>query len=209
MVATEKLFELVLLAVTAAANSVTAYSIRVLYKTLGTQSTGLALQVKAYSDDYRWRQQNLSIEILKEWNENTSQVRDRVESFFRVHFGEPERGHYIKGMTEDFATRLYHCRHDANASEYSLREVRADVIRLLNYFEYISSAYEQAVLDRVIIDESLKAPIMIWYSDLSAFVDFITEWSGFHVWPPLQRLIYEWDPHPLRSNPRFGDFKLP
>jgi hypothetical protein len=144
----EKLVELTILAVTASANSVAAASIWILKREL-------KLQTKAFTDEYAWRRQELSMRTLKEWNVTTSVHRDHIECYFRKKYGHPARDRYLPHpITYDEAKAIY----NYGAEDDEIRSVRNDIVDLLDYFEYISEAYNKEVLDRDIIDHSLKVP---------------------------------------------------
>ena len=112
----EKLVELTILAVTASANSVAAASIWILKREL-------KLQTKAFTDEYAWRRQELSMRTLKEWNVTTSVHRDHIECYSRKEYGHPARDRYLPHpITCDEAKAIY----NYGAEDDELRSVRND-----------------------------------------------------------------------------------
>jgi hypothetical protein len=71
-------------------------------------------------------------------------------------------------------------------------EVRNHLIGLLNYFEHLAAAYEQHIIERMVLEETI-APTMM---DICVFFQpFITEMRQLNrrdPWPPLSRVIELW-----------------
>jgi hypothetical protein len=74
----------------------------------------------------------------------------------------------------------------------SMWETRNHCIALLNYFEFVTAAWENQVADREIIEHSFKNTILRWYRDLYEFMVLMKNTRKYEPWPPLQRVVEHW-----------------
>lgn len=182
------IWELTFSGITAVATAVTSFSIVLLYR-------GFKVQLSTYRDEYSWRRQNLGIDVLREWNTHTIEYRDNIVDWSLGKYGEPPPEHYIHPITPQLAQEIYHGR------EPDERKLRREITSLLNYFEYIGSAYLREAVDRTIIDESLRNAMKKWYRDLSGYMDYVDEHNHNDTWPPFREVVKLWTPLPVMVLP--------
>ena len=195
---------LVFTALAALANAVAAVSIVFLYRSFKLQLTTFKLQLATVEKEYEWRKKDLAISITREWNSFTSKRRDRIESICRDLFGNAPAGgvvntlggFYITPISKELAVKIHHCDGGQDIPNEKLRILKTDITVLLNYFEYISIAYQKEALDRDIINRLFRFAMTNWYSDLKAYLDYVEEAIGHSGWQPYKDLINQW-----RANP--------
>jgi len=66
------------------------------------------------------------------------------------------------------------------------------VINLLNYFEDIAMLYLNDMLDKEMVDDTLKNAIMRYYDKLLPLKDCIDKHAGYKSWKLLDSLIEYW-----------------
>jgi hypothetical protein len=141
--------------------------------------------------DHDWRRRQYALAIVSEWNDKLIPNIRIVETKFpsiRENNNAP--------INVEVARELYMT--NANKAEYELNfAVRAAIISILNYFEYIALAYTNGVADRKIIDQSLRASMMKWYEKLKDFENGVAIESGVNPWLPLHNLMISWEAEPL------------
>ncbi len=189
---TKAILELIFSGITALATAVTAFSIVLLYRTF-------RVQLSTYTDEYSWRRQNLGIDVLREWNSHTMDYRDNIVDWSLQEYGEPPEQHYIRPITPELAREIYHSR------DSKISKVRREITSLLNYFEYISSAYLKEAVDRRIIDESLQNAMKKWHRDLICYMDYVDMHNKADTWPPFRQIIAFWTPLPVMVRPSLPD----
>ena len=90
----------------------------------------------------------------------------------------------------------------------SMWETRNHCIALLNYFEFVTAAWENQVADREMIEHSFKNTILRWYRDLYEFMALMKNTRKYEPWPPLQRVVEHWkrEGNEIRVVPPTGSF---
>jgi hypothetical protein len=167
-----------------------AEAIRAWLTTVGLLISALSLAVAAYGirENHEWNRRHFAAEMMREWNTSSSQHKVAIESaypeFYQKEADELSRAR----MSPEEAKKVY-----TSTPKDSLRwETRNHCIALLNYFEYVTAAYEKNVADRNIIEDSFQPTILRWHHDLEEFISIMQKIRGYHPWPPLQRTVAKW-----------------
>jgi hypothetical protein len=138
-----------------------------------------------------WDKAMLSYELQKAWTEKTSPHRAVIEKKY---------GSYLQNVqpvsiknVEGFA------RATQGDNLYPLRDA---VVSLLNYFEDIAVLYSSGMVDKKMVDLTIKDPIISYYEKIKPLADCIEKVSGKKHWQPLENQIYEWNFEKKKSVPK-------
>jgi len=125
-------------------------------------------------------------EIVAKWNDNTSQLKNIIEAEYNGIYNE----RFSDLLSAQKAKTLYEATESTNEALY---KVRQSVVELLNYFEYIALACENAVADEKIVKSFAGAPMMRWNKALAKFIAIYNEDRKSCVWGPYYVLMEKWD----------------
>ena len=70
--------------------------------------------------------------------------------------------------------------------------IKIAVICLMNYFEDIAVLYSANMVDRNIIDRTLRRPVMRYYEKIIPLAKCFDDVAGYPSWKPLDDLIAKW-----------------
>jgi len=70
--------------------------------------------------------------------------------------------------------------------------VRFHLIELMNYADFVASAYINQVADRQIVMTTFKDPLSKWYEILSNFIEVVEICEGYQPWPQYTQVVGEW-----------------
>jgi hypothetical protein len=160
---------------------------------VGSASTAIAIFIAILTlrDSHEWNRRQYTIEFLRDWNESTREHFIELELQFPEFFEVPD---YINdpAMMESWCI-------DKNRSTEIIKEkseknikLRDHLIRLLNYFEGIASAYEQHVVDRDEIEDSAATVILDFWVYFQPFIEEMRRVNRRDPWPPLSRIVDLW-----------------
>jgi len=90
------------------------------------------------------------------------------------------------------AQQLVKVKSEGEGFDNSKLVIRGHLIELLNYFEGIASAYEQYVVDRAAIEDSVGTVILYFCVYFQTFIDEMRKINRRDPWPPLSRVVELW-----------------
>ena len=67
------------------------------------------------------------------------------------------------------------------------------MIELLNYFDFVATAYSQKVADNSIVLTAFKGPMSTWFNILRNFINAVEGCEGYQPWKAYVDLIAEWN----------------
>lgn len=132
--------------------------------------------------EYAWRRRQLAINILAAWNDNTAEHRHEISRHLP---GVLDRDARRTSLDDVEATQLY----VATKEDKERFETRRHIIELLNYCEYVTVAYQKGVADPAILDNSVIATVVDYYTALEPFVRVRTVKRGRDPWAALSDFV--------------------
>ena len=161
-------------------------------RTAGVLLTGISpfLTLQAFrwqqaskEDEYKWKRQDLAISLLRDWDEKTSDRRNRIDRLqaelqgISVAANMPPIG---KDLAADIWSQVTYT--EGNRTEQDRYNLRSDLISLLNYFESLSVAYYTEAANRELLDVSVGAPLRRWRKRLIEFTNYADTARNDEVW---------------------------
>ncbi|MDQ1638092.1 MAG: hypothetical protein QOF62_1431 [Pyrinomonadaceae bacterium] len=203
-------------------------SLRVWLTAGGLIVSAVALVCAAYgiNEQHTWNRRHFAVEMIREWNNQSSSHKAAIENAYPQLFRDEGPQQSRPRISNDEARRIYFSTKDEEIKkkdEDSLKntsgdptktvdptrwETRNHCIALLNYFEFVASAWENQVADRKMVEDSFKKTILRWHHDLEEFMNVMKTTRGYEPWPPLQRVVTKWkaDDEQLKEAPPTGAF---
>ena len=168
------------------------------------------LQKDEESLEYKWRQKNKTIDLLREWNVTVIHFRDSIVALGADLYGKPSKDEYIKAISEEEARLLWDNIpnypnsplpvEEDKIRTWQRRELNGNLIRLLNYFEYMSACYLSGVTDKEMTIASFQPTMTRWYRALSKYIAYVDSTRRSQTWPPFVQLMAEWDTKSARDD---------
>jgi hypothetical protein len=186
----------------------------------GLVVSAVALVCTAYgiNEQHTWNRRHFAVEMIREWNDQSSIHKAAIENAYPALFREEGPQQSRPRIDKDEARRIYFSTKDEGTIKNGgdptkivdpVRwETRNHCIALLNYFEFVASAWENQVADRKMVEDSFKKTILRWHHDLEEFMNVMKSTRGYEPWPPLQRVVTKWkaDDAQLQEVPPTGTF---
>ena len=146
---------------------------------------------KTLRANHDWQRRQYAIDIFREWNANTAKHAQAIERAF-PHIRDVDRTTGKSNeITKEQAKRIYTC----DMSDAKNWELRFHIIELLNYLEFVTTAYSHNVADKTIILSSLKNPLVAWHNILKNFIETVNLCEDYKPWQPFSAVVNEWE-HP-------------
>ena len=130
--------------------------------------------------------QRLTLQLLKEWNSQTSGVRSSIDRIRRLNVSENRWEHCP--INEELAKEI----DGANSNAPQVSTTYKEMVSIVNHLEYIASAYEIGAADPTMIEESFLPVMSRWYCIMLPFIEEHRERTGVDSWPPLTRVVETW-----------------
>jgi hypothetical protein len=128
--------------------------------------------------NHDWQRREYAMNILRDWNTNTGAHWLEIEKVF-PHLRDVDRtGGKQTELTKQQSKEIYTC-----TSENKYWNVRFHLIELLNFGDFIGSAYLQQVADKQIVTRSVREPLMKWHEILRNFIEVVETCEGYQPWP--------------------------
>ena len=123
----------------------------------------------------------LAIEMLKEWNNNTSADTEVLRSNYP--------GQYDKcvPLAINEVDKIIHPDKLSNHEMKKYIDIKVAIIRLLNYFEYVSAAFNRGSVDKKIIRNSFSVTMLRYYIVLRNFMIMQFLVSKRNHWRPFTK----------------------
>ena len=171
-----------------------------------------ALVCAAYgiNEQHKWYRRHFAVEMIREWNNHSNTHKAAIENAYPQLFREEGPQQSRPRIDKEEARRIYFSIKDdgsgdptktvsANGSGDPTKivdskrwDTRNHCIALLNYFEFVASAWENQVADRKMIEDSFKKTILRWHHDLEEFMSVMRATRQYEPWLPLQRVVAKW-----------------
>jgi hypothetical protein len=135
-----------------------------------------------------------AIDLITEWNKDTPARRERVHKVFSDLTKLPEgidKESYC--LCSDWSEERWAELYSATKSEDSkLRQLREDVVWMLNYWEAVAVSYEQGIADSKVIEGSLRHLMINWHECFGGFLLEAMENRGRNPLYPLSHTVQKW-----------------
>ncbi len=149
---------------------------------------GAFLVYKTLVSNHDWQRREYALNLVKEWNENTSGHWQAIENKY-PHLRDVDRtGGEVTELTKQQAKDIYTC----EPSDEECWKIRYHFIELLNYLEYVGMSYTQNVSDHKIIEACLKDAMIKYHDILINVIDVIDTCEGYLSWEPYIKLVENW-----------------
>lgn len=183
---------------------------------IGTNFTAISIYLAYLSirETHEWNRRNLTIQLMGNWNQQTRSHLDiLIEQFHDFSIRpqssaddewatNPEWVHPQWSMNEQRAEDIVSSMSKQNNEKD--KEIYRSLISLINYFESIASAYENSVVDRIVIEQSF-APLIIDVSRyFRPFIIKKRKQAGREPWPPLAKAVNAWERERFRVKAEEG-----
>lgn len=129
---------------------------------------------------FDWEKGMLASQLGNMWSEKTLEHRQIIEQKYGPYLVKSEP------ISPPDAAEF------VGATEGELYQVKIAVISLLNYFEDIAVLYLSGMADRLIIDETIRRPMMRYYDKVRPLAKCIDHVAGYCSWKPLDDLVNLW-----------------
>jgi hypothetical protein len=158
----------------------------------------VGMQSRLTEKEYDWRHHKEAQDLLRIWDERTSEHKAFIESFFKRRY----RTEKMQQITPEDAAAIRHATAPENddpstdtAAEHASRQwwlLKLKITELLNFFEFLSTDCEARIADEDIIRESLGPPMIVWREYLRSYTDLADKESRREVWAPYYRTVATW-----------------
>ena len=138
--------------------------------------------------NHDWQRREYAMNIIRDWNVNTARHWEAIEDVF-PHLRDVDRtGGQVTELTKQETKEIYTC--DPDNEKYW--KVRFHLVELMNYSDFIASAYLQQVADKQIVIENVMDPLIKWYDILKNFIEAVEICEGYQPWPQYVHVVSEW-----------------
>lgn len=169
------------------------FDLDILYRSclsLGAIGTliGALLVHRTLRANHDWARRRYAISMVKQWNENVYPHFRVIENFYpHIRQFDEGEGKYSE-LTHDTAKNLWKC----DPEDSVQWEVKTAIMELLNYFDFIATAYSQNVADSSIIIHSFEKPLTQWHDILTNFIKAAEKGLGFQPWETFLNVVATW-----------------
>jgi hypothetical protein len=146
-------------------------------------------QQASKEDEYKWKRQDLAISLLRDWDEKTSDRRNRIDRLQADLQGINVAAN-MPPISKELAAKIWSqvTYAEGNSTERELYDLRSDLISLLNYFESLSVAYYTEAANRELLEVSCGSPLKRWRKRLMEFTNYADIARNDEVWKPYYAL---------------------
>lgn len=143
---------------------------------------------------FRLEKKHYGLGMIREWNQQTAKDKIIIE---RTIPGIYEKCN-VTCLDQDKLEKIYNAaysknksndRHLNDDSDIDYLATKESIIRLLNYFEFISSAYLNRAVDRKIIQDSFSGTMVRYYCALHPYIKLEIDKTKRNPWEPYTRFV--------------------
>jgi hypothetical protein len=147
---------------------------------------GLFLAYRTLKANHDWNRRNFAAQAIEKWSSQSLIHRKAIEKTYPGLYDHQENDD-LKVLSVEEAEKIYKCTFNDECWE-----IRFHILELLNYFEYISVAYNNKVADQVMIEKSFKNALIKWHRLLSHFIEVVEKYRKNNPWKPYSDLVNKW-----------------
>jgi hypothetical protein len=150
------------------------------------------------SKQRQWDRAHFAVEMINQWDVYSRDHKAAIEAAY------PEliKNEQVRRPEGLISYEEAHCLYYSTPENDPLRwEIRNHCISLLNYFEFVTAAWEEDIADHAVIEDSFKSPILRWHGNLQQFMYVMQDARQYEPWQPLQRVVNIWKGSPV-TQPR-------
>jgi hypothetical protein len=157
----------------------------------------LLLAFNTLRETHEWNRRHYTIELMGSWNTRArphlSFLEHEFPNFFAVpdFIGNPEVLRSWK-LDADRARQLVASDGSPPQAGSKDLEIRDHLIELFNYFEDLSIAYEQYIVDRSTAEDSFAPTMIDVYTFFQPFIEEMRRVNRRDPWPPISRTVDLW-----------------
>lgn len=173
---------------------------------VGSLSTavGVFLAFLTLHNTHEWNRRHYTVVFFDDWNERGRKHLAVLEKQFPDFFAVPDiisKPEIMESwcIDKNLAKKIVEAKSEPQVPCTIETEIRGHLIELLNYFEGIATAYEQYVVDRVVIEESVGTVILNVWVYFQPAIDEFRKAKRRDPWPPLSRVVELWMTEAIRS----------
>jgi len=160
---------------------------------VGSVSTAVAIffAILTLRDTQEWNRRQYTVELLDNWNDSTRKHFLALKKEFPEYFAVPD---FITtpALMESWCLDKTKAKELAEVNSEHEVDLRGHIVALLNYFEGIALAYEQYVVDRDAIDDSVGTVILDFCVYFQPFIEEMRKNNRRDPWPPVSRTVELW-----------------
>jgi hypothetical protein len=151
---------------------------------------GAWLVYRTLQANHDWQRRQYAIDIVRDWNKNTNGHSFAIEDAFPGIRDIDKTTGKVNEISKERAKKIYVSNPTTDKADF---ELRFHIIQLLNYLEYVVTAYNSKVADEAVIVEAMKNPIVRWVIILNNFLDVVEMCEGYQPWGPLRATVKDWE----------------
>jgi hypothetical protein len=167
---------------------------------------GLFLAFSSLREGHEWNRRHFTVGLILGWNtqarEHLAVLTQEFPDFFQVpDFIKNPEAKKSWAIESDRAKRIVRGEFDSTPGSTSDADmkIRNSLVALMNYFEYVATAYKLHIVDREAVRDSFGSVMLdVWIY----FYPCIAEMRHINrrdPWPPLTYVITEWERAETRS----------
>ncbi len=125
--------------------------------------------------------QKFAVDMIKEWNNNTSECTSVIRNYY------PQKYDNCDAIDEIEVDKILNPKMENPDEKAEYLEIKKAIYKLLNYFEYVSAAYNKRTVDQEIIRNSFSITMLRYYIVLRnlMIIEFLN--SKRNHWKPFTR----------------------
>lgn len=170
-----------------------------LIRTLGVLLTAISLfltlqafrwQQGSKNDEYRWKRQELALQLLRDWDDKTSGKRNEIDRL-QAKLQGIEVSQNMPPLSKELALAVWsQVGYGAgDLRQRDMYDLRSNLISLLNYFESLAVAYYTEAANKDLLSVSVGSPLRRWKKRLQEFTEIADLSRNEPVWKPFYALV--------------------
>ena len=164
---------------------------------------GLLLNYFRLRANNSWKRKHFATNMIAEWNDRTAEHRKQIETLEPGLIDLNDKAE-VKEISQQTAKDIYETQ-DQNSKEWKLR---FHFLEMMNYFEYVSSAYWNRIADKKIIEKSFMNIMLKYDKILTNFIDEYKKHRGYeNPWGPYHDVINKWKSSGSKMAKNVDDFR--
>ena len=151
---------------------------------------GVLIVLYVLRRNHDWYRRQYALDIMREWNDQALSHTTVIEQSFPGLFHVDTKVKNPVEMTKNDAVGIY----TADPKNPKNLAIRTHISELLNYLEYVSTAYMHSVADKKIIETSFKQSLVNIEKILINYIEIVKERRGYQPWQSYLDVVSGWRP---------------